>query len=359
MIKQIRYKNYAPHVNAVLNLRPGVNMIVGESDCGKSWLLRGLRWLVFNRPTGFAFKSHPHLMVKGEDTSVAVTLSDGVTVERCRNAKDNLYRVSTVTEDLEAVRTDVPDEVKAALRMDTLNVQRQGDKPYLLDDPPAEVARVLNMVAGLDSIDAAHTRVAGKIRENQGAQRLTDAQLLSTKTKLEAYAGLPELQARVDVFVRAQGRLKGQVEKAAELNALVSNGTDASERLTKTKGLPSLSVKLERLQGEAAELLTATAKAERLRGCVGSLETVQFRLGALPAGNLKKIETELLKAEKAVTVRTEKETRLSVLFELGRQARGYTDAVAATDAEITKVETVLKAYNTCPQCGAERKHWKV
>lgn len=355
MIKQLKIRNYQSHKDAELNFRPGVNLIVGDSDCGKSALLRALRWLVFNRPSGFTFQSH--WAKKGEDTAVEVALSDGNVARRVRNNKDNQYWLSTLEEPLEAVRTDVPEEVKAVLRMDALNVQRQGDKPFLLDESPAEVARVLNTVAGLENIDAAHTRVAGKIRENQADQRRTDSELLATQTKLEAFAELPALQAKAGVLAQAQGRLKAQQEKEGLLCILIHDATVRGKVLAASRDLPTLEKKLVMLQDASVANGLRAIEAQRLAGHIEQVTRLRFRLAALAADNLRTLMNGLETVEALQAKAAPAAERLAQLQELGKTAKQYTDAVAGHTLLIQQLDARMETYNVCPECGAERRHW--
>lgn len=357
MIKQLKIRNYQSHKDAELNLRPGVNLIVGDSDCGKSAVLRALRWLVFNRPSGFPFQSH--WAKKGGDTAVEVALSDGNVARRVRNNKDNQYRLSTLEEPLEAVRTDVPEEVKAVLRMDALNVQRQGDKPFLLDESPPEVARVLNTVAGLDNIDTAHSRVAGKIRENQADQRSNETQLSRVNAALAVYRVLPGLQARADTVVRSQQALKGAKEQAAALSTAVERVEALTKRLQATVGVDKAATRLTKTEQAAADCVTKREACSRLGGMVQTVEALNYRLAAVPAKTLAVLAVRLAKAETEQAALIPAMERCRALEQHGRAVKQLTESVTTSDAAIVEVETALKAYNVCPECGADKRYWKV
>ena len=72
MISQLTLRNFQSHKASRLRFHPGVNVITGPSDSGKTALLRALLWAVRNRPSGDAFRSH-----WGGDTSVTVGLQAG------------------------------------------------------------------------------------------------------------------------------------------------------------------------------------------------------------------------------------------------------------------------------------------
>jgi len=57
MLKTLRGENFQSWRELLMTLSPGVNVIVGESDAGKSAIMRMLRLLITNRPSGDAYRS--------------------------------------------------------------------------------------------------------------------------------------------------------------------------------------------------------------------------------------------------------------------------------------------------------------
>ena len=57
MIKEISIKNFQSHKDSHIELSDGVNIIVGASDSGKSSLIRAIKWLATNRPSGESIRS--------------------------------------------------------------------------------------------------------------------------------------------------------------------------------------------------------------------------------------------------------------------------------------------------------------
>ena len=86
MIQSLKIINFQSHEDSTLDFVPGVNMILGASDSGKSAIIRALKWLVWNRPNGDAYRSN-----WGGETSVQAFF-DGFGVERSKD-KENMYRI--------------------------------------------------------------------------------------------------------------------------------------------------------------------------------------------------------------------------------------------------------------------------
>ena len=58
MIQSLALKNFQSHKDTLIKFDPGVNVIVGSTDSGKSAIIRALRWLVWNRPIGDKMRSN-------------------------------------------------------------------------------------------------------------------------------------------------------------------------------------------------------------------------------------------------------------------------------------------------------------
>lgn len=51
-IQEVTIEGYQSHTNSTFRLSPGLTVITGPSDAGKTAIIRALRWFAFNEPTG-------------------------------------------------------------------------------------------------------------------------------------------------------------------------------------------------------------------------------------------------------------------------------------------------------------------
>jgi exonuclease SbcC len=135
-----------------------VNVLVGESDSGKSAIIRALNWVVNNKPSGDSFRSH----WENSYTGVGVVV-DKFIVWRDKG-KENIYAIKLEKdlgksiESLQVFRSfnqDVPEEIKNLLNISPLSLQSQFSSPFLLSMSSGEVAKYLNKIVHLDKIDLA------------------------------------------------------------------------------------------------------------------------------------------------------------------------------------------------------------
>lgn len=105
-------KNFQSHKDSHLDFHPGVDVIVGPSDSGKTAIIRALRWLVWNRPTGDAVRSW-----WGGDTEVSMSLPTS-SISRIKG-KENQYTLNGLV--FKAIGTDVPEEISKELKQTSIS----------------------------------------------------------------------------------------------------------------------------------------------------------------------------------------------------------------------------------------------
>lgn len=166
MIDSLKIKNIQSHKDSELKFSDGVNAIVGTSNNGKSAILRGLIWAITNRPLGVDILcSDWALDKKGNQISpmeVEVEKNGHILV-RYKSKSKNQYLLDG--EELNAIGTDVPYEVKKFFSLSDTNIQKQQDKPFLVSESSGDVAKYFNSMMDLDVIDSILKKTEVKKRE--------------------------------------------------------------------------------------------------------------------------------------------------------------------------------------------------
>ena len=166
MIDSLKIKNIQSHKDSELKFSDGVNVIVGTSNNGKSAILRALIWAITNRPLGVDILcSDWALDKKGNQISpmeVEVEKNGHVLI-RYKSKSKNQYLLDD--EELNAIGTDVPSEVKKFFSLSDTNIQKQQDKPFLVSESSSDVAKYFNSMMNLDVIDSILKKTETKKRE--------------------------------------------------------------------------------------------------------------------------------------------------------------------------------------------------
>lgn len=181
-IKNVELTNFQSHNHTEIEFDRGLNVILGNSDAGKTAILRAIKWALFNEPKGDYF------IRQGErDVSVKVTFSNGVVVERSRTpSKNSYYLMAAEGQEMrfEGFGLDVPKEITDAIQMYKvsldnsnnkviLNIAEQLDGPFLLNDQASMRASAIGRLIGVNYVDdALRTVVRDNKRINQEIESL-------------------------------------------------------------------------------------------------------------------------------------------------------------------------------------------
>lgn len=242
MISIITLTNVLSHKETTLHLSPGVNIIVGPTDTGKSAIVKGLKWVIFNRPLGDGLRSS-----WGGDTKVELIVDGefGPYIKRIKTDNSNMYILEGDVK-FSALKGEVPEEVAKMLNMSEINVQTQFDPHFLLSKSSGEVAQYFNKVAHLDKIDVGLQNINRWTREVSKKIDYDSAALETARGRLANYLSLDEIEDRVLALekkekarerllldrsnlislTRAIGEIQAEIEEMAflqELEGLVEN----------------------------------------------------------------------------------------------------------------------------------------
>lgn len=219
MIKSIKILNFQSHEKSKLDFSPGVNVIVGRSDSGKTAIIRALRWLSWNRPSGDSIRSH-----WGGATNVLVETEEGI-VRRSKDKKDSYELLLKGGKDLvfHAFGTNVPQEINTFLNLSEINLQQQLDSPFLLSSTSGEVAQHFNKVARLDKIDSGLQNVQRWIRELEQNIKFRTEQLSKQREEIKTFDYLDKFEAEVEVLEEMEIHRNTLVNKRNKLDILLEH----------------------------------------------------------------------------------------------------------------------------------------
>lgn len=268
MLEKLELCNFQGHADTVLELDPGVNIIIGENDQGKSAVIRAIELIHKNRPTGNRY------IRKGTKECTVTEHVNGNIIIRKRNSKDNCYIVNNAIS--KAMRTDVPEDVATASGVAEINTQSQFDPVFLLSESSMEVTRKLNKVANLDRLDEIIRNINSIKLENNKEVKANKEQLENLKYKIEKLSYVDGMLSEVNElskqaesiqenqklrkyamegldFIEKQYIQLKKLEKLTSLDKLVNECYIIQESLNETK---SLVVTLKK----AREFMTSATK---------------------------------------------------------------------------------------------------
>ena len=353
-IKTIKLENFQSHKNTVINCDSNLVVLTGESNNGKSAVLRALNLVLANRPSGLAYVSNwakevnskgEIVLKKGAVCSVTIVLigDDGNehTVTRLRSRDKNIYVVDGV--ELEAVGTSVPKQVLALTNMHECNVQSQDDPYFMLTLPAGQVASKLNELVHLDSIDMAYEHLKSNKLSTSSFRRAWDSVAAENKLKLDGLKHIPQLvedAEEIKEMLAKHEQLEEDVDSMQEMfDTLYDN------KLALEKTVPVSETDIERLHDMIEDY------SDLCIHCDDMEELYSRYLDTLDGVELTVTDEDI---EQLQGYCQEYEETLSAFSDMGEvyyRVKLWVDAYKGVTKQVAELETQLP--EVCPTCGHE------
>lgn len=375
MIKSLTVRNFQSHQESRLDFAPGVNVIVGDSDSGKSALLRALYWIRENRPTsteyirnGSATEGKRGAKRLGTaEASIEIQWGGRTTViTRTRGQDINRYTVDN--ESFDALGKDVPKEVSDALRLDKINIQKQIDLPYLILETPGQVAATFNKFTNLDKVDEAIALLSSDLRDRAAKKNEVDEQLTTVQAELRGYAYLDEFEKLVEVYEEVGAELDAVLSKHTALLECIDAGKRFSADAEKWEGMVQLRQKafkqakilMEKVASFDSKIVEAEKSELALSRVVEDHRGAQARLDEIML-HLPSWQKEMVCLKKQLALEARREAVASKAGTLKDAIDGitrYEKSLANAEQNISSLQTALSTeksklseVDSCITCG--------
>jgi len=356
-IKELNIINFQSHQETEIVFSPGLNVVIGDSDAGKSTIAKALTWLFTNRPSGDEFKNWD-APLKESVTVECVVGKDRISLTRENNKNSYLINGGNP---LSAIKTDVPQEVSDILNVSEYNVQGQHDTYFLLKDTPGVRAQKLNELVGMDVIDTLYKNIGSKIRElNSNIVYLKETHT-KTEEDLKKYANLPEIEklvtsiekkhAEASAFEATVTYIREKLSQLEEIKInretlapLIDSEADILKLIDKTKEYQSLKEKKEHLQGRLAILKEVQEEMESDKGWLELESPIQSILDKIKT--VSELKTQKWNIEVALSNLLKcQDDKKGAGLELKNKTKRYID--------------LLAKVKICPTCGTKLSEKKL
>ena len=234
-IQEVTIEGYQSHTNSTFRLSPGLTVITGPSDAGKTAIIRALRWFAFNEPTGEAFLHtirNPDGSIKEavDQVKVSVTFDNGITITKTRRKGKTTYTHSAFPTAWE--KAEIPPEIKETLGLvkqqygdfeTCLNFAFQLDAPFMLSESASVGAKVLGKLAGTEIVDKSISEVNKKTHQTRNDISYADKQIGEIDVSLTEYFDLDRFDAELKIAEAAFTKLKEDQSRHDALTALMNS----------------------------------------------------------------------------------------------------------------------------------------
>ena len=344
MIEKVSINNFQSHKNSVLEFGPGVNVIVGPSDSGKSAVIRALRWAIWNRPLGKSFQSN-----WGGETEVTITTNDHQ-VTRFKGKGGDKYVLDNQSP-YKAFGSDAPEEITKALNISEVNLQSQMDSAFLISQNPGEIARHFNRIANIDQIDSSLKTVESWTRRIKQDIESTESEIQRHEQQLEEYKHLNALEVEVEALEGLDSRVQQYRQAYRRLHQLISDTKEVQKDIEdKSKLLPA-EEKADKLIKRQKKLKKKSKEAYELRELIGQIKSVY--------SNIQDLQY-LLESEEAVNHIIGLYNEVGSYNKKSQELKKLINDYRQTEKSLKKAKQELKEHQTewannlpevCPLCG--------
>ncbi len=257
MISSIKLNNFQSHKQTELSFDKNVNIISGNSDSGKSAILRSLNWLINNRPSGDSYKSY-----WADETKVELTINNNK-ITREKTKTKNLYKFND--EVYEAFGTEIPGKIKNEINFSDINFQYQMDAPFLFSKSNGEIAKYINEIINLDIIDKSLSNIE-RMKRDYIRKLENERELLKTnQDEIKKYNNLNELEIKITALEKLENNIILLKDKWNKLYCLKTNIESQKKLIEETNkkikyenkinSLIELSDKIEKLNDKYSDIV--------------------------------------------------------------------------------------------------------
>ena len=161
-IKQVTLENFQSHKHSILEFDEKLNVIVGSSDSGKSAIIRGIKWVLYNEPYGDYF-----IRENENQCSVTLKFNDNTVLKRYRSKSKNQYLlIKNNGEEMifEGFGSNIPEEIIDEISIkkiyldsseyNSINLGEQLESP-LLSEKSSTRASAIGRLVGVNIVDDA------------------------------------------------------------------------------------------------------------------------------------------------------------------------------------------------------------
>ena len=224
-LKTVILENFQSHKYSSIDFDEALNIIIGPSDSGKTAIIRGIKWVLYNEPLGDFF------IRQGEnEASVTLVFSDNTKVKRLRSKSKNLYILYKKNGEeirFEGFGLNIPEEIIEEIGIrkieldsnetNTINIAEQLEGPFLLSEKPSTRAMAIGRLIGVNIIDDALKETLRDIRNLSINRRITENKIFKTENELKEYDYLYELELKL--------------KKAEEIRKILCEKSNRHEKL--------------------------------------------------------------------------------------------------------------------------------
>lgn len=348
MINSVHIENSQSHKDTYIEFDSGLNVIVGETDSGKSALLRSLRYAIWNKPNSKVLLSN-----WGGVLRVELNIDGNLIVRESGNKE--LYKLNDL--EFNSFGTKVPVEIEKIINMTEINSQEQIDQFFLLTETPGYVASYLNKIANLEQIDEVTKSIKSELNETKRLIEHQKNDLKSKEAELESFSFLSTFKQDLDEADALQLRVSDTETKISTISYAIKQIKQCNKGIAINKELAELKENVNSALGLIKEINEFEIHINKIDWYINYVSDIDTEINELSKLiDLKLIIAETLELKKE---QSDKEAKLDSLETAMTKLSSINKKIELKQAEIEQdkevYETELHKLGKCFFCGQKLK----
>jgi len=228
MLKRIHLKNFMSHKDTELKLAPGINVLIGPNNCGKSAVVSALECLAYNPPAEFVLRHGS----KECQVTVETDSGDSITWKRRKNSSVYVVNGETIQR---IPRNTSPESVEKLLKLSKVASVNENDQPFdvhiarqkepifLLDKPGSQAAQFFASSSDAAKLIEMRRRHEQRTRDSNRDVKRVKQELHDVEAQLMVLEPIPRLQAAIQQAQKQHRALQLQQQQIVHLTDLLNN----------------------------------------------------------------------------------------------------------------------------------------
>ena len=367
-IKTVILENFQSYKNETIHLKPGLNLLSGTSDSGKSAILRAISFVLYNYP------KKDSLIHYGEsETRVTVVFSDGVKVTRIKGEDRNAilaYDAKGKEFKKEKIDTAIPDDIKELLGNPPedefnglISYSDQFSKMFLVDLSPTDLPRSLSNLTGIEVLEESAKQLMTNYRALEKQNRLDEKEYKNLLEEAQSYSfvnkydkDLSDLSLKFEKILEIESKIVALKEINIDIDFLINDSylqvydkilTQIETQIELIKQGREMSEKHHKLK--LFDLFSESHVTEETKNKISSIaDKINYNFNTI------QILSEKIKTTSKV------KSLLSEYIEVKEKGEALTNVFKELSSEVEKQETSLNEYRKylideniqCSACGS-------
>jgi DNA repair protein SbcC/Rad50 len=351
MISRISLTNFQIHKKLTLVFSKGVNFLIGETDAGKSAVIRAINLALNNSPRG----GEKLYKTDTADGPLEITIEDDEKGKITR--KNRAYTINDNPNQLSAFRQERPKAITDIINVNYTNFQFQIDPHFLILETGGNAAKILNSISGLEDQTLIIDEIKKRIESSKRNIRELHADLEINNKKIKDLGYVPELFKKALSLKQDQLNLEELKNNLNDLEKIINNLEKLIKEVDSFQYLDKLKVCFENFLKVIISQSEQNSFIESFTKTIHSIEQTENVLKKyINYDNIKrKIDTFIKELKNKKELYTNIEELLNIITNsnlLDQKINGYDFEI---DDLNLKFSDLMKLYGKCPLCGAIQK----